>query len=58
MNRIYISEQERQRKAQARRFLPKWAQALLAVFDGMICRAAAEAKPRGGRSAETGGERP
>lgn len=43
MSRIYISEQERQRKERFLRFLPKWAQALLAVFDGMICRADAKA---------------
>ena len=43
MNRIYISEQERQRKERFLRFLPKWARALVTVFDGMICRVDAEA---------------
>ncbi len=43
MNRIYISEQERQRKERFLRFLPKWLRALVIVFDGMICRADAKA---------------
>lgn len=58
MSRLYISEQERQRKERFRRFLPKWLQALVIAFDGMICRVDAEAKPRERRSAEAGGERP
>lgn len=52
MSRIYISEQERQRKERFRRFLPKWLQALVIVFDSMICRVDAEASPRGRQSAE------
>lgn len=47
MSRLYISEQERQRKERFRRFLPKWLQALAIAFDGMICRVDAEVSPRG-----------
>lgn len=47
MNRLYISEQERQRKERFRRFLPKWLQALVIVFNSMIYRVDAEASPRG-----------